>query len=281
MNQFTVKSPISIEGIGVHSGKFCKISINPAPCSNGIVYALAPYDEHSIVNANYKNVSDTAMCTKISNEFGVTVSLIEHISAAFYALGITNAIVNADGNEIPIFDGSAKPFVEAIKSVGTREQSEIRRKIRILKTVKVGDAQRWASLSPSDHFVIRVQCDFSKKGLATEPFVYDSLTNDFERDIARARTFGFLSDAEYLRKNNLAIGASLDNTAVFDDRGNVINPEGLRYSNEPIRHKILDVIGDLSLAGYEIIGRYDSFCPGHGINNSLLTELFKNKDAFQ
>lgn len=282
MKQFTIKSPITLEGIGVHSGKSCKIVIEPAPCNSKIIYIRAPYnDEKSIVVADYKNVSDTTMCTRITNEFGVTVSVIEHISAAFCGLGVTNAIVKLkNGDEIPFLDGSSLPFVEAIKAVGVQEQSEERRKIRILQKIKVGDTKKWASLSPFEHFIGNVQCDFSARGLKTEPFKYDSATDNFEKDIAGARTFGFFSDVEYLRKNNLAIGASLENTVVFRDDGYVMNTEGLRYGDEPVRHKLLDAIGDLSLSQCEIIGKYDALCPGHNINNLLLRELFKDKKNY-
>lgn len=282
MKQFTIKSPISLEGIGVHSGKTCKIVIEPAPCNSGIVYICSPYDnDRSIVAADYKNVSDTTMCTRITNEFGITVSVIEHISAAFYGLGVANALVKLEeGDEIPFLDGSSLHFVETIEDVGLQKQSEERRKIRILREVKIGDEKKWASLSPFEHFLVNVRCDFFARGLKTEPFVYDSAVDNFKKDVAGARTFGFFSDVEYLRKNNLAIGASLENTVVFESDGRVMNPEGLRYHDEPVRHKLLDAIGDLSLSQYEIIGRYDAFCPGHNINNLLLRELFKDEGNY-
>lgn len=282
MKQFTIKSPISLEGIGVHSGKSCKITIEPAPCNSGIVYIRAPYDScQSIVAADYKNVSDTTMCTRITNEFGVTVSVVEHISAAFYGLGVTNAVVKLEeGDEIPFLDGSSLRFVEAIEAAGLQEQSEERRKIRILREVKIGDVKKWASLSPFKYFVAQVNCDFSARGLKTEPFIYNSDRDNFKKDVAGARTFGFFSDVEYLRKNNLAIGASLENTVVFGNDGHVMNPEGLRYHDEPVRHKLLDAVGDLSLSQYEILGKYDAFCPGHNINNLLLRELFKDEKSY-
>lgn len=276
MHQATLKSEISIGGVGVHSGSSCSISVFPAPEDYGIVYVRKDVEQSkSIIIANYKNVSSTTMCTRLSNQFGVGISVVEHLSAAFYALGITNAIVKADGEEIPLLDGSAMPFVKAILSVGIQTQSKEKKILKITKTIKVGDDKKWAALSPSDSFIINIECDFLAKGLRTSPFSYDSSIDNFEHDISAARTFGFFSDVEYLRKNNLAIGASLENTIVFDDSGIPINKNGLRYSNEPVRHKILDIIGDLSMAQCDIVGRYDGFCPGHQINNLLLIELFK------
>ena len=282
MKQGTIKSPITLSGIGVHNGKICKIIIEPAPQNSGITYKKAPYDDVSLfVSADYKNVSDTRMCTRISNDYGTTISVIEHLSAAFYAMGITNAIVKLEeGDEMPFLDGSSLQFANAIADVGIKEQEAERKQIRIMREIKVGDPKRWASLVPSEHFSINIDCDYSEKGLDTEPFAYDPTVDDFKEQIAGARTFGFYSEVEYLRKNNLAMGASLDNTVVFDDKGHSLNPEGLRYMNEPVRHKVLDIIGDLSLSQYEIIGRYDAFCPGHNLNNLLLRELFKDNANF-
>lgn len=277
MYQATLRSEISINGVGVHSGNPCGISIFPAPEDYGVVYIRKDIDQSkNLIVANYKNVSETNMCTKVSNQFNIGVSVIEHLSAAFYSLGITNAIVKTNGEEIPLLDGSALPFVKAISSAGIQKQSKEKKTLKITKTIKVGDDKRWAALSPSDSFIINIECDYLSKGLRTAPFSYNASIDNFEQDIAAARTFGFFSDADYLRKNNLALGASLENTIVFDDNGIPINKNGLRYSNEPIRHKILDVIGDLSLSQYEIIGRYDGFCPGHQLNNQLLVELFRD-----
>jgi UDP-3-O-[3-hydroxymyristoyl] N-acetylglucosamine deacetylase len=293
MNQFTLRSPISLDGIGAHCGEICSVSIFPAPEDHGIIYIKSsgesviksPYDRKLldssvVIVADYKNVSDTAMCTNLSNEAGARVSVVEHLSAAFYAMGISNAIVEVCGDEIPLMDGSALQFVEKILSAGIQKQSKERRKLKISKTVKVGDDQRWASFSPSDSFEISIECDYSAKKLETKPFFY-RLSDDFIKEIAPARTFGFFSDVEYLRQHKLALGASLENTVVFDNNGAAMNEKGLRYNNEPERHKILDVIGDLSLLQCELIGRYDGFCPGHGINNQLLFELFRKKNCFE
>jgi UDP-3-O-[3-hydroxymyristoyl] N-acetylglucosamine deacetylase len=268
-----------MKGIGAHSGTECKISILPAHENHGIAYCRLPFVKNPM-RADYKNVTGTVMCTKLSNEYA-DVSVIEHLSAAFYVLGISNAMVEVDGCEIPIMDGSSIQFANEILSVGLQEQNEKRKKIKILKTVKVGDKNRWASLSPADTFTINVDCDFSKYGLSTESVSFDVSNDDFAKDILPARTFGFFCDVEYLRKNNLALGASLENTVVFDEKGNVMNEGGLRFKNEAVRHKVLDVIGDLSMSQYEIVGKYEGFCSGHQINNLVLRELFKDKSNFE
>jgi UDP-3-O-[3-hydroxymyristoyl] N-acetylglucosamine deacetylase len=271
-----------MEGVGAHSGNLCSISIMPAETDNGITYVTK---ENSVITANYRNVTDTKMCTCISNSQGACVSLVEHLSAAFYGLGVSNAVVHMnDCSEIPIMDGSALPFVNAIISVGLQKQSASRKKIRILKNVKVGDEKRYAELSPvdpcADSLIISVTCDYSARNLVAEPFSFDESKDNFIEDIAPARTFGFFADVEYLRKHNLAKGSSLENAVVFDNDGKVMNEDGLRYHNEHVRHKILDVIGDLSLTQYKVVGKYDGFCPGHAINNILLLTLFGDSSNF-
>lgn len=334
--QCTLKDRILLEGVGVHSGKICKISVDPASMDSGISYLR----DGIKISANYANVFDTNMCTRLKDDSsGATISVVEHISAAFYALGITNALVRViEGDEIPFMDGSSIAFAEAIEKAGIEEQSKERKRIVITRKVEVGDPKRWASLKPleknclqhknsSGKFVaeggqpdvtreahleqqsqqkssqqqklqkqqqrnsllMRVQCDFSDRGLSTLPytlpfsydFSIDDLVCDFNKNLAPARTFGFFSDVEYLRANNLALGASMDNTVVFGEGGSVMNPEGTRYDNEPVRHKTLDAVGDLSLAGYEIEGCYEAFCPGHGLNNALLKELFKDERNYR
>lgn len=285
MQQKTLNAPISINGIGVHSGAECRIKIHPAIDHCGIIYKKTPYRTDSeatnTIESKYSNVSQTTMCTTLSNKYGNSISVVEHISAAFYALDISNAIIEVEGEEIPLLDGSSKLFIEAILKVGIKEQEAKRKTLKILKTIKVGDNSCYAILSPSNSFTINLKCEFSSKGLITEPFSFDFSKDNFIKEISSARTFGFFADVEFLRKDNLALGASLENTLVLDNQGKPMNKDGFRYVNEPIRHKILDIIGDLSLAQYKIIGQYDGFCSGHKINNILLLELFKDRSNFE
>lgn len=276
MQQATVKSSFYIEGVGVHSGKTCRISVNPADENTGIVYII----DGSKILARYDNVSDTTLSTKISD--GNTVIMtIEHLSAALYALGITNARIELSSNEIPILDGSAKIFVEHIQQAGVEKQPAKYSTIKILKEISVADDKKYVMLSPDENFIISVSCDFSFKGLNTQPEIFNFQDNDFVENIALARTFGFMKEVEHIRACGLAKGASLENTVVFDEHGVPINVEGLRLPNEPVKHKLLDVIGDLSLAGGVLQGKYEAFCPGHHLNNKLLRKLFSDSANYE
>ncbi|MDR2106934.1 MAG: UDP-3-O-acyl-N-acetylglucosamine deacetylase [Holosporaceae bacterium] len=272
----TLNSAVAFEGIGVHSGCGCRISV--APGDEGIVFVT----EDDVIPATFEAARDTVMCTRLFGANGSCVSTTEHLAAALYGIGITDATIKVENGEIPISDGSAREFVEAILAVGVAELSAKRPVLKVLKPVKVADGERRASLSPAeDSFSVNIECDFTAKGLKTEPLSFDFSKDDFITKIAPARTFGFLSDAEFLRKNNLAVGTSLENTVVFDDAGRPLNKGGLRFPDEPVRHKILDVAGDLSLTGCRIIGRFDAFCPGHRMNNLLIRALFEEKSNFE
>lgn len=277
MHKKTLRRSVHIEGIGVHSGKSCSITINPAPENTGILYKKCGNE----IESKYSNVSGTTMCTTISNKSGDSVAVIEHLSAAFYALEISNAVIEVNGDEIPFLDGCCREFIDAITSAGIVAQEAQCKILKVSKSVKIEDASRWASISPAESFVINLTCDFTAKNLASAPFSFDFAKDDFTKDISAARTFGFLSDVEFLRKNNLALGSSLENTVVFNNDGKPINKGGLRYENEHVRHKILDIVGDFSLSQYRIIGQYDGFCSGHQINNMLLFELFKDESNFE
>jgi UDP-3-O-[3-hydroxymyristoyl] N-acetylglucosamine deacetylase len=275
--QATLKSVSSFDGIGTHSGKFCSVSIFPASENTGIIFK----NEERIAEARFDNVSETTLCTTLSIGNGAGISTIEHLSAALYGLGITNALIETKDSEIPILDGSALPFVQKFLSVGIKKQSSRMKTLKILTSVKVQEEERWVSLSPANSFSINIECDFAAKGLKTHKTSFDFSKNNFTEEVALARTFGFFSDVEFLKKNNLAKGASLDNCVVFDDKGCPINKDGLRLPNEPVLHKILDVIGDMSLTQCNIVGRFDGFCPSHKMNNMLLRALFEKDDNYE
>jgi UDP-3-O-[3-hydroxymyristoyl] N-acetylglucosamine deacetylase len=299
--QATVKSEMTFEGVGIHNGVACRLSLLPAPEDHGIVYAVDDSDEimkpfpNGVLRANYANVSDATMCTRLGFN-GVEVSVVEHLSAALYACGISNAIIRVRGGEVPILDGSAMEFVKKILATGVEWQKKSRKKLKILKTVKVEEDGKWAAFSPSDAFILHMTCDFSSKGLITQPFLHKFSPEKFMAEVAPARTFGFLMDQEFYRKHGLALGASPENTVVFDLEGHPMTKaqiaellgspipdeasDNLRFPDEPVRHKILDAIGDLSLAEYEIVGRYDGFCSGHRLNNLVLRKLFANRSNF-
>jgi UDP-3-O-[3-hydroxymyristoyl] N-acetylglucosamine deacetylase len=270
---YTLNKTVYFEGTGVHSGEPSRIDVIPTVDDVPGIFFL---NKTKCVRAFFHFVQDTSLCTNLSG-----FSTIEHLCAALYGIGITNAIISVSGNEIPILDGSALNFVEAFGRVGLRTSEKKSRKLKILKKVEVRNGDRRTSLSPSDSFVINVECDFRAKGLQTEPFHFDFSRDNFVKEIAPARTFGFLADAEFYRKHNLALGASTQNTVIFDEKGTPINEGGLRFPDEPIRHKVLDIIGDLSLAQAEIEGQFDSFCPSHKMNNMILHKLFEEEDNYR
>lgn len=277
MFQATVKSSFSVEGIGVHSNATTKLTIHPAEINTGIIYK---FNDEEIL-AKYDNVTDTSMSTKISNSNGTSIMTIEHLSAALYALGITNAIIDIDNNEMPIMDGSAKIFAEKFLAIGIQKQEAKVKLIKILKPVTVSINDKHVSLLPGDGFTLDVECNFSAKGLKTEREIFEFGKDDFITQIAPARTFGFMDEVEYVRARGLAKGSSLDNTVVFDKNGTPINEGGLRIPNEPARHKLLDAIGDLSLAGGLLQGKYEAYCPGHQLNNLLLRKLFSDNANYE
>ncbi len=279
MLQATLKEPFTLKGLGVHSGKECSVTVYPTEEDKGIIFKLK--NSQSIIRGNFANVSDTRMCTQISNTEGQSLKTIEHLVATLYGLKISNAFIEVEGEEIPILDGSAKPFASEINKVGVELQSKNRKIIKIIKKVKVTDNEKYEELSSGNSFTFNIKCDFVKKGLLTSEINFDLNKDNFYENIAPARTFGFISDVEILRKNNLALGASLENTVVYDNYGKPMNAEGLRFENESVKHKLLDVIGDLSLSGYWIQGHFSAFCPSHKLNNILLKLLFSNPENYE
>lgn len=276
MQQATVKSEFTVEGVGVHNGEICTLTLRPAEENTGTLYVLG----NATILARYDNVTDTQMSTKITNADGVSVMTIEHLSAALYAFGITNAIVELSNSEVPILDGSADIFVENILHVGIAQQKSKFNTIKILNEVTVSEGDKYVQLSPGEDFSLNVTCDFSAKGLVTEREIFVFGHDDFTR-IVCARTFGFMKEVEIIRSRGLAKGASLDNTLVFDDNGHPLNIGGERIPNEPTCHKLLDAVGDLSLSCGMIRGKYEAHCPGHSLNNKLLRKLFSDSSNYE
>ena len=255
------------------------MTIAPAPVGSGIVFVRSDVDDGT-VPALWHRVHDTRLCTVIANERGVTVATIEHIMSALRGCGIDNARIELDGPEVPIMDGSAAPFVFLLECAGAVEQSALRRSIRVLKAVTVGDDTASAGLSPGPGFACSFEIDFPSRAIAHQEGRVRLVNGAFKREVARARTFGFLSDVQTLRANGLALGGSLDNAIVVDgDR--ILNREGLRYADEFVRHKILDSIGDLYLAGAPLIGHFHGHRSGHRLNNDLLHALFADAGAWR
>lgn len=277
--QTTLRAPVTLTGIGVHSGAPATICLKPSSANSGIVFLRQGLENApaQLIHAKHTKVSATELCTVIGDRASASVATIEHLMSACAGLGLDNVLVEIDGPEMPIMDGSAAEFVAAIETTGLVGLAAPRRYLRILQPVRVEHGRAFAELLPAKSgFRLDVEIDFDTKVIGRQRKVFDLEASAYAQEIARARTFGFMRDVEQLWKAGFALGASLDNTvAVGDDK--VINPEGLRYGDEFVRHKVLDAIGDLALAGYPIVGEFRSYCGGHRMNVRILEALFADR----
>ena len=278
--QTTLANEVVLTGTGVHTGAPASIVLTPAEADTGIRFVLPGHCEDGIeVPADYRAVSNVTLCTVLSDGNGGSVATVEHLLAALHGLCVDNVLVEIDNGEVPIMDGSAKPFVDAIDEGGIVELDAPRRFIKILKPVRVDEGQCWGELVPYNGFRLEVEIEFDADIIGRQRYELDVNPGAFRQELARARTFGFMSDVERLWAAGLALGASLENTiAIGDDR--IINREGLRYADEFVRHKTLDAIGDLALAGAPILGAFRSRRGGHRLNNLVLKALFADDEAW-
>ncbi len=281
IQQRTLKNPISASGIGLHSGCLVDLTLRPAPVDHGIVFRRIDLAEPVDLVARAECVGDTRLATTLVVG-DVSVKTVEHLLAALAGLGIDNARVEVTAPEVPIMDGSAGPFVFLIQSAGIQAQNQAKQFIRIRETVTVTEGDKWARLEPADGFQVDCSLDYDHPvfAAASQAARHDFSVSSFIREISRARTFGFLSDLESMRAADLARGGGTHNAVVLDDAA-VVNQEGLRYTNEFVRHKILDAVGDLYLLGHGVIGGYTAFKSGHGLNNRLLRELLARPRAWE
>lgn len=273
--QRTLMNEVGCTGIGLHTGEKVKINLRPAPANSGIKFVRTDLKGHPEVDVRFDNVFDTTLATTIGTN-GCKVSTIEHLMAAFFGLGIDNAVVELDGPEVPIMDGSAAPFVFLIKSGDVREQESPKQFIVIKKPFKVDDGNRSVCIYPSKELKITYMIDFQHPLLRNQEYELTFSGRDFVREISTARTFGFMKDVETLKKNGFARGGSLDNAVVIDDF-RIINEDGLRFDDEFVRHKILDFIGDISIVGSPIIGHFVVKKSGHFLNQHMLKKLMESK----
>ena len=280
MKSFTLNEPISINGVGLHTGVKSNITLNPAPLKSGILFNRT--DKSTIIPAKWDNVISTKFSTNIAAN-GVEVKTVEHLLSALAGLHINNCEILIDNVEVPILDGSSNIFVESILKKGIKEQDSEQNILEIVKHVKFSCDYGYAELipnSPKDEGLnINLESSFEGK-YEDQDIKIANLNGNYIQSISRARTFGFFQEIEYLKSQNLIKGGSLDNAIVIKDK-KPLNKEGLRYDNELMRHKVLDVVGDLYLSGYPIIGTYKGFKTGHFITNNLLKELFKSKDNYK
>ena len=280
--QHTLATSAFCAGVGVHSGERSKIVLKPSPENTGIRFVRSDVlGQGRSVPAIGTAVSDVTLCTTLTNDAGVSVSVVEHLLAACAGMGVDNLIIEIDGVEVPIMDGSSLVFCELIRSAGLKRQTAKRRRIRILQAVEVVDGPKWAKLTPTtrDDLTLRARIDYENPAIGVQQMAIRLTPGQFMDDIAFARTFGFARDVEQLKAMGLARGGSLDNAVVIDGE-TVVNPDGLRADDEFVRHKLLDAIGDLMLAGGLILGAYDANQPGHALNNKLVRKLLATPQAW-
>jgi len=277
--QRTVAKEISCTGIGLHSGNKVNLTIKPAPPNSGISFERTDISPGCRVNASFDNVVDTNMATTIGFN-GYSVSTVEHIMAAFFGMGIDNALVQIDGGEIPIMDGSSAPFIFLLKNAGVTIQNSHKKFLLVKKSVKVKDGNRSVQLNPANELKITYKIDFDHPLIKDQSYEISFSKSSFVDEISRARTFGFLRDVQTLRNNGLAKGGSLDNAIVVDDF-RVLNEDGLRYKNEFVRHKLLDFIGDLAILGCVPIGHFVVERSGHFMNQKLLRLFMAQESSWE
>ena len=278
--QTTLKSRAMLSGVGVHSGKPVSLHFLPADADTGIVFHVIGENGREL-RALSSEVGSTDLCTLLGDPAGVHVGTVEHIMGALSGLGIDNLVIEIDGREVPILDGSAIRFVEAIEQAGVETLSAKRRYIRILKPVRIESGASWAEFRPHSGTRFEVEIDFESAAIGRQSFAADMSAEVFRNEIARARTFGFMKDVERLWAAGYALGSSLENSVVIGDDGRVINMEGLRYPDEFVRHKTLDAMGDLALAGARFIGCFRSYRGGHRLNAAALRHLLSDHSAFE
>ena len=282
MKQTTLANYISCNGVGLHSGKEVKLTLRPAVPGSGIIFKRMDV-AGAMIPARYDLVTDTRLGTTIRNHSGVSISTVEHIMAALWGAGIDNILIEIDGPEVPIMDGSSEPFLFLIECAGVVRQAASRRVIRIVKPIEVREGKSTACVKPNkegeEGCVLSIAIDFDHDLIQHQQARYDFRDTTFKQALSRARTFGFDHEVEALQKQGLALGGSLDNAIVLGKEG-VLNEGGLRYSDEFVRHKALDCLGDLYLAGLRIDGHFTFNRPGHGINNALLRALMADPEAY-
>ena len=281
VKQRTLKTSVSVTGVGLHSGEKVTLSLRPAPVNSGIVFRRVDVKPVEEIQARAHSVYDTRLSTCMEQN-GVRVATIEHLMSALAGLGIDNAFVEMDGAEVPIMDGSAGTFIFLLQSAGIVEQSAAKKFIRIKKTVEVKQGDKWVRFEPYNGYKLTFTINFAHPAFADskQHVMVDLGEHSYIRDISRARTFGFMQDVEHMRAQGLALGGSLDNAIVMDDY-RVLNADGLRFEDEFVKHKVLDAIGDLYLLGHAVIGAFSGFKSGHALNNALLRELLADEQAWE
>jgi UDP-3-O-[3-hydroxymyristoyl] N-acetylglucosamine deacetylase len=281
VKQRTLKSSVSVTGVGLHSGEKVTLTLRPGPINSGVMFRRVDVKPVEEIFARAHLVHDTRLSTCMEQN-GVRIATIEHLMSALAGLGVDNVVVEMDGAEVPIMDGSAGTFIFLLQSAGIVEQSAPKKFIRIKKTVEVKQGDKWVKFEPYNGYKLTFTINFAHPVFANtkQHVTLDLDEHAYVRDISRARTFGFMQDVEYMRSQGLALGGSLDNAIVMDEY-RVLNADGLRFEDEFVKHKVLDAIGDLYLLGHPVIGAFSGFKSGHALNNALLRELLADDHAWE
>jgi UDP-3-O-[3-hydroxymyristoyl] N-acetylglucosamine deacetylase len=277
--QCTIATPLIISGIGLHSGRRITMHLRPAEAGTGIIFHRSEGERSVSIEAKSCNVIDTRLAT-VLGKGGLSVSTVEHLLASLNALGIDNLHIDIDGPEVPVLDGSAAPFVDLLEHAGIRQLDRSRKFLAIRKPITLVEGEKRLTVIPSRFFRVSFGIAFDHPSIAQQSYSFKCSPQAFRRDIAPARTFGFLHEVEYLKANGLARGGSLENAIVID-QGGILNPEGLRFADEFVRHKILDSIGDFSLLGYPLLGHLKAYKAGHDINHKMVEKILANPDHWK
>jgi len=279
VKQRTIRKPVKARGVGIHSGKLVNMTLIPAESDHGVVFRRLDAGGRQ-VHAHSAFVNEVVLSTGLESQ-GVKVSTIEHLMSALSALGVDNVLVELDSFEVPIMDGSSAPFIFLVQSAGIEEQDEPKRFIVIKDTIRVENGESWAQVSPHNGFKVTLEIDFEHKKIkeSGQKLTIDFAEQSYLKEISRARTFGYERDVEALQAGGLALGASIDNAIALSD-DDILNEDGMRYHNEFVKHKILDIVGDLFLLGGNVIGHYEGYKTGHMINDQLLSAILSQPQAF-
>ena len=281
IRQRTVKSLVNAIGVGLHTGARVNLTLRPAPANTGIVFRRTDLPEPRDFIVAPERVTDTRLCSALEGN-GAKVATVDHLMSALAGLGSDKLFIDLDGPEVPILDGSAAPFVYLLQSNGIETLNAAKRFIRVKKTVRVEDGDKWAEFSPHEGYTLTFRIDFDHPVFrqSAKEMRIDLATQSYVKEVSRARTFGFMNEVEYLRSHGLALGGTLDNAIVMDEF-RVLNSDGLRYADEFVKHKVLDAVGDLYLTGHPILGAFTAYKSGHGLNNKLLRTLMSDTTAWE
>ena len=279
LNQKTILKTISFEGVGLHTGLNTKVKLLPAKDNEGIVFKRIDLKNNNIIKANFKNVSSAKLCTTLKNDFGATVSTVEHLMAAFYITGIDNIMVELNNSELPIMDGSSKEFMTLIEKSGLKKQFSKRKYLKILKEINYRDNEKSISVKPSSNFEVEFELAYNNRVIGNQKNKVNFTDHDL-KDVYTSRTFCLFEDIEKIKECGLAKGGSLENAIVVKD-DEILNEGGLRNSKEFVNHKILDLAGDFMLSGYRMLGSINCVQGGHYLSTTFLKEIFKDKSNFE